>query len=448
MRNLSEMAGTSPAMTSLHRQNKLSWAVLCAAARRVEMLGGEPRLLHVEAEPGARLLETPADHPGIGAGPGHALAPLGVVILAAAHLPDQRKHVAIAIGKVRHQPFLEQVAHLERQPQQHVAGALDAGRLGGIENAFDLRIVDGGHDGRDHDRGWNAGSRELAQRFEPARRRRRARLHDARELGIERRHRDGDLGEIARGHAAEDIDVARDQVRLGDDPDRMAGAFQHFEDAAHDLVAPLDRLIRIRVGADRDRARAVARGRELALQQFRRVRLHEQLRFEIEPGREPEIGVRRPGKAVDAAVLAAAIRVDRAIEGNVRRVVAGDHLAGGIDANAGLERRQFLEALPAVVEGNARFRLVATGCIRLRAAPRPTVEPDLRVYGLARIGERGLGSARAAGYGRSGHGEEYKSVIRTKQEQNELLSQRLPLRSPGAPQHHASVLSVIIPDPE
>ena len=226
-----------------------------------------------------------------------------------------------------------------------------------------------------------------AQRIEPARRRRRARLHDARELWIERRHRDGDLGEIARGHAAEDIDVARDQVRFGDDADRMAGAFQHLEDAAHDLVAPLDRLVGIRVGADRDRARAVARGRELALQQFRRVRLHEQLRFEIEPGREPEIGVRRPRKTVDAAVLAAAIRVDRAIEGNVRRVVAGDHLAGGIDANARLECRQLLEALPAVVESDPRLGLVAAGRVRLSAAPGTLVETDMRADALARIGE-------------------------------------------------------------
>ena len=39
--------------------------------------------------------------------------------------------------------------------------------------------------------------------------------------------------------------------------------------------------------------------------------LGEQLRFEIEPGREAEIGVGGTREAVDAAVLAAAIGIDR-----------------------------------------------------------------------------------------------------------------------------------------
>src|SRR5262249_58456665 len=46
-----------------------------------------------------------------------------------------------------------------------------------------------------------------------------------------------------------------------------------------------------------------------------------------------------------------------------------DALAAGIDAHAGGERRQLLEGLPAVVESNARERLVAAGRVRLRAAP-------------------------------------------------------------------------------
>src|SRR5262245_36059230 len=88
---------------------------LAAAMRRVEMLGREPRFLDIEAKPRAGLLEAAADHPGIGPGSGHALAPLRVVILAAAHLADQRKDMPVAIRKIRHQPFLEEVAHFERQ---------------------------------------------------------------------------------------------------------------------------------------------------------------------------------------------------------------------------------------------------------------------------------------------------------------------------------------------
>ncbi len=167
----------------------------------------------------------------------------------------------------------------------------------------------------------------------------------------------------------EDIEIAQHQRRFGHDADRMAGALQHFEDAPHDLIAPLDRLIGIGIGADGDDLRHVARRRQFALQQFRRVRLHEQFGFEIEPRRQAEIGVRRPREAIDAAVLAAAIGIDRTVERNVGRVVAGDDLAGGVDRHRGLERRQFVERLPAVVEGDARQRLETAG--RIRHVPRP-----------------------------------------------------------------------------
>ncbi len=45
-----------------------------------------------------------------------------IVILSAAGLADELEDVAIPIGKIRHQPFAEQIAHLEWKPQQHVAG--------------------------------------------------------------------------------------------------------------------------------------------------------------------------------------------------------------------------------------------------------------------------------------------------------------------------------------
>ena len=106
------------------------------------MLGRKLDLAFVEAELLAGDLEPPADHPGIGAGAGLAQAPGRIVVLAAAHLADQLEDVAIAVGKIRHQPFAEEIAHFERQPQDHVAGALHAGGSGGVENALDLGIVD------------------------------------------------------------------------------------------------------------------------------------------------------------------------------------------------------------------------------------------------------------------------------------------------------------------
>ena len=100
-------------------------------------------------------------------------------------------------------------------------------------------------------------------------------------------------------------------------------ALQHLEDAAHDLVLLLDRLIRIGIGADRDGARRIARCRQFTLQQGRRLRLHEQLGFEIEPRRQAEIGMGRPREAIDAAMLAAAIRIDRAVEARCRATCCG-----------------------------------------------------------------------------------------------------------------------------
>ena len=58
-----------------------------------------------------------------------------------------------------------------------------------------------------------------------------------------------------------------------------------------------------RCGADGDLAWAIALFAQLGAQHLDDVALRNELRFEIEPGREVEITVRRTGKAIDAAVL-------------------------------------------------------------------------------------------------------------------------------------------------
>ena len=105
--------------------------------------------------------------------------------------------------------------------------------------------------------------------------------------------------------------------------------------------------------------------------QRRRARLVKDAGLEIEAGRQAEIGVARPGIAIDAAVLAAAIRVDRAVKPDIRRVVAGDDRARRIDAELGFEPRRLalLGMLPAVVEGDPFLALEAA--VSLLAAPRP-----------------------------------------------------------------------------
>src|SRR3954471_18712694 len=76
----------------------------------------------------------------------------------------------------------------------------------------------------------------------------------------------------------------------------------------------------------------------------------------------------RPREAIDAAMLAAAIGIDRTVEADVGRVVAGDDLARSIERDRGLERRQIVEALPAIVEGDPRLGLAPAAGVGLRAA--------------------------------------------------------------------------------
>ena len=104
-----------------------------------------------------------------------------------------------------------------------------------------------------------------------------------------------------------------------------------------DAVFALDRLVAVGVGAERDRARLVAGLRELLSQQLGGVGLGEKLGLEVQARRQFEVGVARARVAVDAAVLAAAVRVDRLGEAHVRRVVARDDRACALDGDLGLQ---------------------------------------------------------------------------------------------------------------
>ncbi len=109
--------------------------------------------------------------------------------------------------------------------------------------------------------------------------------------------------------------------------------------------------------------RPVGRARQLGEQPLRRLRFCGDPRLEIESRRQAEKGVARPREAIDAAVLASAIGVDRAIEPDIRRRVAGDDPARHLRSDLGAQRRQILVRLPAVVEWLARVRLEPSGVI-------------------------------------------------------------------------------------
>ena len=286
-------------------------------------------------------------------------------------LRDQRQDVRGLLRRVLLEPFLEQRLQFERQAQQRVAGDRGSGLARAFEDRLHLAVVEG----RDHRRrqhpGRDAGLGQRGDRFEPALRRRGARLHLARQLAIERRDRDRDDGKIVARHLGENVEIALDQRPFGDDRDRMAEIAQHFEDRAGDPEPPLGRLVRVGIAAERDRAAGVSLLAQFRRKQRRRARLVEDAGLEIETGRQAEIGMARPRIAIDAAVLAAAIRVDRAVEADIRRVVAGDDRARRVDAEPGFEPRRLVVLDMSQPSSKATRFSRSKRPVSLLAAPRP-----------------------------------------------------------------------------
>jgi hypothetical protein len=128
---------------------------------------------------------------------------------------------------------------------------------------------------------------------------------------------------------------------------------EDLEDPTGQPETFLDGLVGVGVGSEDEDPAAIALARELATQEVGCVRLREDPALEVEPRRESEVRVRLARETVDAAVLAALVRIDRLFEGNVGRVVGGDQASGGLGGDDRLEgRRLDVEATPAVVEGN------------------------------------------------------------------------------------------------
>src|SRR5690606_23816509 len=101
---------------------------------------------------------------------------------------------------------------------------------------------------------------------------------------------------------------------------------------------------------ERDRARAITGLAKRFREACGGVALVEEPGLEVEAGREIDIRMARPRIAVDAAVLTAAVGVDRLRERKIGRVVARDDGSRGLGLDERLERGQRLfERAPAVV---------------------------------------------------------------------------------------------------
>ena len=188
--------------------------------------------------------------------------------------------------------------------------------------------------------------------------------------------RDRHRGETEPRGGDDDVHVAQHAVRLGGDGEGVARFEQQFEDRAGDAPALLDRLVGIGIGAERDRARFIAGARQRGVEQFGGVGLGEQAAFEVHAGRQVVIGVGRPREAVDAAMLAPAIGIDRAVEADVGRAVAGQDRARFLDRHRGAPRGdpvELLDAVEPVAVDHPLLRLKRVGVV-LRVAPRALVD--------------------------------------------------------------------------
>ena len=123
---------------------------------------------------------------------------------------------------------------------------------------------------------------------------------------------------------AQNIDIARDKMVLCDDRHRIAKFRKHLEAAARYLQFSLHRLIRIGHATQHQRLRLPSRRFQFGAQQLRRICFHHDFAFEIESGRKPEILVSWSRVTIDAAVLAAAIRIQACFKADIRTVITGD----------------------------------------------------------------------------------------------------------------------------
>ncbi len=270
------------------------------------------------------------------------------------------------------QPCLEHRPELPGQAQQRVAGAACPGRRARGQDPLELAIVQAGDHRRCQHAGRNAGPGQPPDRVQPPVRRRRTRLHPARQLRIERGDRHPRAHQAAFRHGRQDVQVADDAAALGDDADRMVEAVQHLQHLPGQGQGAVHRLVGIGVGTERDLARDVARASQLPFQQPGDLRLEGEPGLEVEPRRIAKIGVARPRVAVDAAMLAAAIRVEGAVEAEVGAGVARDGAPAEVGGQGGRHRwRRCLlnrDAVPAVVERLHQRRIEAVAAIGRHAA--------------------------------------------------------------------------------
>ena len=201
-----------------------------------------------------------------------------------------------------------------------------------------------------------------------------ARLQNPPQRRIQRRDADEDQQLAALRHLGQQVQVAQDAARLGHDRQRLPRLVQHLQHATGEAQLALDRLVGVGGRAEVDRLRAPAGSAQRDAQALGGIDLGDQTRFEIQPGRQVQVTVSRPCITVDAAMLAAAVGIDRPLEGQVGRVVAREDLCAGLQAHLGGNRRRTVpqraaRIAPAVIDRLAGVAFEAVRDLPAGATP-------------------------------------------------------------------------------
>ena len=103
---------------------------------------------------------------------------------------------------------------------------------------------------------------------------------------------------------------------------------EYFQKRPGQSEALFFRLIGICIDTKCDGSGFVLPGGKFALQQLDSVCLEIKFAFKINSGGMAQIGVRRAGETINAAMFASPIRIDRPVKGNVRRLIFCDDRPG------------------------------------------------------------------------------------------------------------------------
>lgn len=220
----------------------------------------------------------------------------------------------------------------------------------GLQNRLNLVVIDLRDDRHHQDPHRHPGGGQSPHRCHaPSRRRRRPGLHHPGKVSVQGGDAHGHRTQIALGHRRENIPIAQHQGRFRNNGKRVIDAVQHLDQATGNQPLPFNRLMGIGVGAKGNRRNLISGLALFFFEQRRRIGLGEQLGLEIEPRREAQICMGRPGEAVDAAMLTPPVGIDRPIERGIRQIVAGDQRATGVMANRRAHRPRRLKVAGPII---------------------------------------------------------------------------------------------------